>query len=114
MLPPRTVYSLVIRNRSNHKARVAVTYTDIDGNVHHAEIRVPANGTTTASEKTTKKGAAYFAMEIVKVAIVDSTRDGSASSISAPFPAVNGPRKDYPIDVVRKNGALALVANYSD
>ncbi|KPA83353.1 hypothetical protein ABB37_03005 [Leptomonas pyrrhocoris] len=113
MLPPHTVYSLVIRNHSDKKVKVAVTYADVEDNVHHAEISVPANGSATAEERTYKHGTAVFAMEVTKVAIVDATVQGPPSSLSAPFPSVYSPTKKYPIEIVKKNGAPALVTKES-
>lgn len=110
MRPPRIVYSLVIRNRSRRGVTVSVTYTDIGNNTHRERVVVPANGVATVGEKTTKSGMAYFGMEITKVEIDGASVRGSASSLSAPFPAVHSPMKDYPIEIVTKNGALTLVA----
>lgn len=114
MLPPRTVYSLAIRNHSSKQATVQVTYTDADDNVKQVSIVVAANGSATAQAKSYAKGSAYYAMEITKVAIVDATVQGDASSLSAPFPGVDSPTKSYPIEIVSKNGALALVAKYGE
>lgn len=114
MLPPRTVYSLAIRNRSSRTVTLKVSYTDMDAAATHVEIRVAANDSATAPQQTYQRGSAVFAKQISSVAITSGAVAGSGASLSAPFPAVTGPTKGYPIEIVEKSGGLALETKYSE
>lgn len=114
MLPPRHVYSMVLRNRSAKQVAVTVTYKDADGNADARNFDVPAYGTATAGQRTYTRGSATYVMEITKVSLNTVTRMRRAPpSLAAPFPGVTSPTSEYEVNIVENGSWLELAPKTS-
>lgn len=104
MLPPRDVYSAVIHNKTGHEVTVHVTYTNSMENTssQHA-FTIPAGGQATAEQRTFTQGTAEFTTAITSVKV-----EGAPATLTAPFPQVDSPTKDYPFHIVEADGAVAV------
>ncbi|KAK7195437.1 hypothetical protein NESM_000470900 [Novymonas esmeraldas] len=103
MRPPRTVYSVVFRNHTSDDVIVFVTYKSVSGLKTRTRVRVPANGSATAEERTYTLGTATLVMEIANIKLRPPgplQRRVGASKLKAPFPGVEGPTKEYNVDIV--------------
>jgi hypothetical protein len=104
MLPPKDVYSAVIHNHTDKEVAVHVTYTNgVENTSSQHAIVVPAGGQATAEQRTFKKGPTEYTTVITSVQV-----DGAPAKLTAPFPQVASPTKNYPINIVEANGAVQV------
>lgn len=104
MLPPRDVYSVIIHNQTGKDVTVHVTYTnEMENTSSQQAITVPAGGQAAAEQRTFTQGTATFTTTITSVQV-----EGAPANLTAPFPQVDSPTKDYPIHIVEANGAVEV------
>ena len=90
MLPPKHVYSAIVKNESDKEAVVTAVYeVPAEGNptTESVKINVAAGSEGKFYEKTVTVGAAEFVANIVSLAV-----EGGAS-VAGPF--VSGPTRDF-------------------
>ncbi|KPA83355.1 hypothetical protein ABB37_03006 [Leptomonas pyrrhocoris] len=104
MLPPKDVYSAVIHNHTGKEVTVHLTYTNsmVNKLIRHTLV-IPPGGQAAAEQRTFKEGATEFTTVITSVQV-----EGVTTKLMAPFPHVDSPTKDYPINIVEKNGAIEV------
>lgn len=104
MLPPKDVYSAIIHNHTGKEVTVVVTYTNgVENTSSQHSVVVPAGGQVTAEQRTFKRGTAEFTTAITSVQV-----EGAPATLTAPFPQVVSPTKDYPINIVEVSGTIEL------
>ncbi|KPI85100.1 hypothetical protein ABL78_5866 [Leptomonas seymouri] len=104
MLPPKDVYSVVIHNHTDKVVTVHVAYTNVLDETSSQQTFVVAAGEQASAEQLTfTHGSAEYTMTITSVQV-----EGAPAKLTAPFPHVNSPTKDYPINIVSANGSIEL------
>ena len=91
MLPPRHVYSAIVKNESDKDATVTATYevpaADNTTTTAEAQITVAAGAEGKFEEKTVVAGTATLIGNITSIAVA------GGSKVTGPF--VSGPTKDF-------------------
>lgn len=90
-LPPRHVYSAVVKNEGSSEIKVAVTYTFHDGSTEIEEEPIAAGGDFTFGDKTKVEGTMTTIAHITEVTALSQ---GNSASVTHPF-NVSSPTRGY-------------------
>ncbi|KAG5472495.1 hypothetical protein LSCM1_03895 [Leishmania martiniquensis] len=104
MLPPTQVYSTVIHNHTAGEVTVRVTYSNLMHNTSEEHrMTIPAGAKGVAEPRTFIENGTEFAIVITAVHV-----HNAEAVLTAPFPGVDSPTSNYPINILEEGGGVHL------
>ena len=90
-LPPRHVYSAIVKNAGKSDIKVVVTFTFHDGSTEIDEVTIVAGAEATFNDKTKEEGSMKT---IAHITSLDVSGGGNSTAVAHPF-NVDSPTRNY-------------------